>query len=274
MASVRQPSICDRPRTWENSSAPSDHPTARMRRAAGVGAAASDEGQNGAVYPHSSSGRSNAGKQMGEDEGGDLRDLPALDPQHVDVSARYAVSPGRRRYQATAGCRLAPVGTARSWPKSGLKHPAIRVTIASRPRTSRRSAASSSGRPRAAARPGRPGSVAVVGSPGSAAAPRAPRRSERWPAPTSSRPAGSRARSVERARWRALLTDGTVVSSSVGRFPGRPPEGVAQDQHRPLPGRQVLDRRQKGQLDRLARDDHGFAALSRRGAAGSSRRSG
>src|SRR5919204_610051 len=39
------------------------------------------------------------------------------------------------------------------------------------------------------------------------------------------------------------------------RLTGAPAEDVAQDQHRPLAWRQVLDRDQEGELDRLARDD-------------------
>ena len=54
------------------------------------------------------------------------------------------------------------------------------------------------------------------------------------------RPATSRAARVARARCSALLTEATLVSSSSATSAGLPAEHFAQDQHRPLPGGQVL----------------------------------
>ena len=42
----------------------------------------------------------------------------------------------------------------------------------------------------------------------------------------------------------------------LGGLLGRPAQDVAQDQHRPLPGRQVLERGDEGQPDRVALGDH------------------
>ena len=63
---------------------------------------------------------------------------------------------------------------------------------------------------------------------------------------------GSRSSTVLRARWSALLTAATVVSSDLGDLRGREAEHLAQDQHRALVRRQVLERRDERQLDALA----------------------
>ena len=75
---------------------------------------------------------------------------------------------------------------------------------------------------------------------------------------------GRRSRSVARARWSALFTDGDARLEQRRRVLGRPAEHVAQDQHRPLSRRQVLDRGEERELDRLARDDDGAGLVLRR----------
>ena len=72
------------------------------------------------------------------------------------------------------------------------------------------------------------------------------------------------AASVARARCSALLTDATVVSSSSATSLGLPAQDLAQDQHRPLAGRQVLQRGDEGEPDRLAGDGQvGRVAVAR-----------
>ena len=60
--------------------------------------------------------------------------------------------------------------------------------------------------------------------------------------------------SVARARCSALLTEATVVSEQLGDLARLPGQHLAQDQHRPLPGRQVLQRGDERQPDRLPGD--------------------
>ena len=73
--------------------------------------------------------------------------------------------------------------------------------------------------------------------------------------------------SVARARWRALFTDATARVEELGDLLGLPAEHLAQDQDRPLPRRQVLERGDERESDRLAGDgDVGRIAAGRDGA--------
>ena len=54
------------------------------------------------------------------------------------------------------------------------------------------------------------------------------------------------------ARCSALSTPGGVVSSAAGRLARREAEHVAEDEHGALARRQVLERRDEGELDALA----------------------
>ena len=67
---------------------------------------------------------------------------------------------------------------------------------------------------------------------------------------------------VARARCSALFTDATDVSSSSADLRGLPPEHLAEDQHRALARRQVLQGGDEGEADRLAgRRDVGRVAV-------------
>ena len=55
------------------------------------------------------------------------------------------------------------------------------------------------------------------------------------------------------ARWRALFTAAVVVSSASATSAGPPAQHVAQDQHRALPGGQVLEGGDEGEPDAVAR---------------------
>ena len=56
---------------------------------------------------------------------------------------------------------------------------------------------------------------------------------------------------VARARWRALLTDATRGVEQLGHLGGLPAQHLAEDEHRPLAGGQVLEGGDEGQPDRL-----------------------
>ena len=75
---------------------------------------------------------------------------------------------------------------------------------------------------------------------------------------------------MARARWRALLTAGTVVSSSSATSATLPAQYVGEDQRGPLAGGQVLEGGDEGQADRLPVLGH----LGRVGVLGNDRASG
>ena len=81
------------------------------------------------------------------------------------------------------------------------------------------------------------------------------------PADQSVRLAGRCACSVARARWSALLTDATEVSSADRRLARRPAEHVPGDQRRALARREDLERGEERELDRLAGDDDRLGLL-------------
>ena len=66
------------------------------------------------------------------------------------------------------------------------------------------------------------------------------------------------------ARVQQAVGGGLAEVQQLGDLPGRPGHGVAQDQHRPLARRQVLDCREVCQLDRLARLDDDRRLVVRR----------
>ena len=69
------------------------------------------------------------------------------------------------------------------------------------------------------------------------------------PGPACPRARGPAGRGSPRARWRALLTDWTLVPSSSATPCGLPPQHLAQDQHRPLSGREDLQSSDEGEAD-------------------------
>ena len=151
------------------------------------------------------------------------RTPPSRWPSSRSAASRGSRSPARG---TSAGCRRGSGATART-------------------------AASTTSRPRAAARSARPCRTARTPRRSAPAAPRcSARAAPRGP------PSTFRIASVARARWSALLTDATVVPEQLGDLVGVPAQDLAQDQHRALAGRQVLERGDERQPDRLAGDGH------------------
>ena len=73
---------------------------------------------------------------------------------------------------------------------------------------------------------------------------------------TTTRGSSSVCSRVARARCSALFTEATLVSSSSATSARLPAQHLAEDQRRALPRRQVLQRGDEGEPDRLARGDH------------------
>ena len=62
---------------------------------------------------------------------------------------------------------------------------------------------------------------------------------------------GTRSATAARARCRALFTEATLVESISADLERAETQHLAQDQHRPLVGREVLERGDEGELDTL-----------------------
>ena len=176
--------------------------------------------------------------------------MSAISPSSIrstSIGERLRRSAGRaRRKTANAGWRLARVGTCRCrralraprirWRRSGRRHHAR----STRPAT----AASTDARPPSTTPRARERRCAPTRR-GSAQAPPARRGSASRERRHSSRRSGRCSRSVSRARCSALFA---AIDRHLQHRRGlarAPPDHVAQDQHRPLPRRQPLDRDEK-----------------------------
>ena len=175
--------------------------------------------------------------------------LPSVDLEHVQ-RPRLVAAPGAPAGTArTPGCPLASTARAPASRGSPPPGPSIQVRDVVRLRAATsRTAACAGSRPRAAAGPARRCRSARRRRRSG----RAVRGRRRPAARAPARPPGS-AR-VARARCSALFTDADRGVEQLGHLVGLPAQHLAQDQDGALPRRQVLQRGDERQPDRLPRD--------------------
>ena len=180
------------------------------------------------------------------------RDPVAVEGHHVErerAEALVRLVPGvaaHRRLAVRARGHVAPAPVARQRPEV---HEAAEVLVPAEPGRQRRHRPGGVLGEHARRPPPRRPAASRPCSPPRARAGARRRARAGWPAGSAR---GASSSIVLRARWRALFTEATVVSSDSATSRAEKPEHLAQDQGGALVGRQVLERRHERELDALA----------------------